>query len=101
MASGDDFVTGQHKVKGKVKMTGNIDVLKPGDPGHGAKASSELPLPKGLRVEVEKGFKLHDKDKATDMVRVIDVDPNNKYGEIVLFSGTQEQFAHLKKAVNK
>lgn len=98
MGTGDEFV---HKVKGKAKATGNVDVLKPGDSGYGKKASSELPKLKGPRVETEKGFQLSEDDEPEDFVRVILPDPHNKHGEIVAFSGSKKLFEQLKATISK
>src|SRR5688572_27492552 len=98
MGAGDEFV---HKAKGTARAKGNVDVLRPGDPGYGGKASSELPQPKGLRLEKEAGFQRSEDDDEEDMVRVIDTDPNDKNREIVIFSGSQKQLDRLMKVAGE
>lgn len=98
---GTDFV---HRTKGKGHAKAELDVLRPGDEGYGRKASSELPQPKGMRVEVVKNHQLSEDHEPEDMVRVIGPHPNKEThpdGEVVLFSGNQKQFNQLKKAIAK
>lgn len=100
-AEGTEFV---HRSVGRAKARANLDALRPGDPGYGEKASSELPQPKGVRVETTKGHQLSEDHDPEDLVRVIAPHPNKEThpdGEVVLFSGTTKQFNQLKKAISK
>jgi len=90
---------GQHPdlaTQGRARATGNLDVIRPGDPDYGK--SSAKPHAKGLRVESEKGFQLSEDHDPTEMVRVFDKSPDHKDADIVLFSGTRRQLQNLVAA---
>lgn len=93
---------GQHPalaVKGKAHAAGNVDTLRPGDPGYGT--ASVPPKRLGLRAESDKLFRLSKDEGAAELVRVYDTDPNNKHEEIVLFSGSRKHAERVYDALEK
>lgn len=98
----DEPTGGQHPAlatKGKAHATGTLDVLRPGDPGHGGK--TQPPPKRGLRAESDKMFQLSEDHKPGEMIRVYDADPDNKKEDVVLFSGTRKQAENAYKALGE